>query len=73
MTEYNIQQAMERIEGKLDQAISDHGERIASLETTVTDVKQDIHDEKIHSWVKMGGAYLLAVASHLGLWKLGVK
>lgn len=73
MPEFDIQQAMERIEGKLDRAIQDHGERLATVETKITDIKEDMHDAEVKSWIKLAGVYVITLGSHLGLGKLGIK
>jgi hypothetical protein len=72
MAEFDVQAALERIEGKLDTTIVNHGERIAKAETNVESLKDDLKDRKVVGWIQFAGATLLSVGGHLGLRKVGL-
>lgn len=65
-----LNQTLLRIEGKLDSAIANHGERIASLETSVEVVTAKI--DKAETWtnVKHVAVGLAAILGKTGLDKL---
>lgn len=63
----DLKTSQNRIEEKLDKVALDHEGRIATATANIASIQQDMHDDKVWSWVKFGGNALLSVASALGI------
>jgi len=66
-------QTLQRIEGKVDSSIVNHGERLAAAETKIDAVQTAVDKADTRQWIHSLATYAGVMASHLGLNKIGWK